>query len=37
MKWVALLGLIALMAIAYLSGWVDRINLAWIQDNRAPW
>lgn len=34
MKWVALLGLIALMAIAYLTGWVDRFDLAWIQDNR---
>lgn len=34
MKWVALLVLVALMAVAYLTGWIDQFNLAWIQDNR---
>lgn len=34
MKWLALIVLVVLMAIAYLSGWMDQFNLAWIQDNR---
>ena len=34
MKWVALIVLVALMAVAFFSGLLDRVDLAFIQQNR---
>jgi len=34
MKWIALMVLIALMAMAFFSGLLDRVDLAFIQQNR---
>lgn len=34
MKWIALALLLVLMGVAFLSGWLDRIDLEWIQTHR---